>query len=104
MIKEGTASNINYNIFYCLFLPTSLYYSLFLINDNLSNLFLFLTLLSVSSLFTPKQHKILHILIALIAVLDLVCKVLIHIGVVSSIPYINIDISLIAKTFQLTKN
>ena len=103
-MKEGTASNINYNILYCLFLPTSLYYSLFLINDNLSNLFLLLTLLSATSLFAQRQHQILHITIAFIAVLDFIIKILLHTGIVTSVLNVDLDLSLMAKIFEIANN
>lgn len=87
-MKEGTASNLNYNVLYCLYLPTALYYSLVLINDHLSNLFLLLTLLSVTSLFSSKYHKINHFCIALVAVLDLVIKVLLQTKAIPPLTFI----------------
>ncbi len=97
-MKEGTASNLNYNILYCLYLPTALYYSLLLINDYFSNLFLLLTLISVTSLFSSKYHKINHLCIALIAVLDLTVKVLILTEVIPSIAIFDLDLTLVTKT------
>ena len=99
-MKEGTASNLNYNVLYCLYLPTALYYSLLLINDYLSNLFLLLTLISVTSLLSFRYHKFNHFCIALIAVLDLVVKVLIMTNVMPSIGILDLDLSMVTKTIS----
>lgn len=96
-MKEGTASNLNYNVLYCLYLPTALYYSLILVNDSLSNLILLLTLLSVTSLFSSRYHKINHFCIAFVAVLDIIVKVLLSTKIIPPIAFIELDLSIVTK-------
>jgi len=96
-MKERTASNLNYNILYCMYLPTALYYSLIIVNDSLSNLILVFTLLSVTSLFSSKYHKINHFCIAFVAVLDILFKVLLTTKVIPPITFIELDLSLVTK-------
>ncbi len=96
-MKEGTASNLNYNVLYCLHLPIALYYSLILVNDLLSNLILLLILLSATSLFNSKYHKINHVCIAFVAVLDIIVKVLLTTRVTPAITFIKLDLRLVSK-------
>jgi len=93
-MKEGSPSNLNYNICYWLFLPALFYYSLVSINDLTSSWFLFLFLLSLTSVFTPLRHKRLHLLLAVSVSIDLIMKILMATGVIGRVDeaYINMKV------------
>lgn len=82
-MREVVASNMNYNIAYCFYLPAMLFYSLSTVHDIGSCWLLFLTLLSFTSAFRPSRHKKLHIVIAVSTIFDLVLKVLVMLEVFS---------------------
>ncbi len=83
-MKEGVASNLNYNLAYCLFLPSLLYHSLST-NDLPAILLLGLTLISFAAVMSPQRHKTLHLFIALVASLDIILKALMIEGVISKV-------------------
>lgn len=100
-MKEGIASNINYNIAYCFFLPVVFYYCLFMVNDQISNLFLFLSLLSATSVFNSNNHKKLHISIGLLSLIDAVVKGLMVYQIIPKVSYLHLDLTLITDIINL---
>lgn len=81
-MKEGPPSNMKYNILYWLFLPTILYNALMVCHDLSTNWLLFLTLLSITSVFPPVRHKKLHIVLALSVTFDFLVKILMVSGLI----------------------
>lgn len=100
-MKEGSPSNLNYNICYWLFLPALLHYALLDSHDLPTNWLLFLALLSLTSVFTPLKHKRLHLLLAVSASLDLVVKVLMVAGVVGRIDEAYVDLGVVSNLVSL---
>lgn len=81
-MKEGETSNLKYNILYCIYLPISLYYCLIFINDYLSNLIFFITLLTLTSVFKEKQRKLL-VFQGLVTLADVTVKILVCLDILS---------------------
>lgn len=94
-MKEGSPSNLNYNICYWLFLPALLHYTLLDAHDIPSNWLLFLSLLSLTSVFTPIKHKRLHVLLAVSVSLDLMVKVLMVAGLIGRVEPVWIDLGVV---------
>lgn len=99
-MKEGVASNLNYNIAYWFFLASLLYHSQH-INDFSTLLLLGLTLTSFTAVVEPQKHKKIHILIALVASFDLIIKILISQGVIKGVSSTFIDLKIIKKMMNL---
>lgn len=81
-MEDIETSNLNYNIIYCIYLPTSLYYTLFITNDVGSNIILFLSLLLLTSAFKKNQKGVL-VLQALITFTDMIVKILTNYQLIS---------------------
>lgn len=99
-MEEGETSNLNYNILYVLYLAVSLYYSLIVVNDYLSNLVLFITLLTLTSVFKRNQKKIL-VIQALITFTDLIVKTLSSLSFISVSKDLSIFNDSIVRTMVL---
>lgn len=82
--------NLNYNIAYCLFLPGVAYYVL-QTHDVGALVLATLTLLSFSSLFSPKSHRLLHFILALTTIFDLVAKILVALNLLPWEKFVEID-------------
>ena len=81
-MQEEVASNVNYNLCYCFYLPAIIYYALIISQDIGSCWLLFLTLISFTSVLRPSRHKLLHILMAISITLDFLVKILISMGLI----------------------
>ena len=101
LMREITPSNMNYNITYCFFMPAVLYYSIILVHDISSCWLFFLSLLSFTSVFRPKKHKILHIVIAISALLDLLMKILTSIGILNMNNVLQLDLKVIENMLNI---
>jgi hypothetical protein len=94
-MKEDVISNLNYNISYWFFLPAAVYYCLLVQHDLTSNCLLFLSLLSFAAVLHPPRHRLLHIVIALLLLLDLLLKALMLLKVLPGVDAVWADLGVL---------
>jgi hypothetical protein len=81
-MEEGETSNLNYNLLYCIYLPTSIYYSLIVTNDFTSNLIFFTALITLTSVF-KRNHLNVLIFQGVVTLADAAIKTLSSLSVIA---------------------
>jgi hypothetical protein len=81
-MEEGETSNLNYNLLYCIYLPTSIYYSLIVTNDFTSNLIFFAALITLTSVF-KRNHLNVLIFQGVVTLADAAIKTLSSLSVIA---------------------
>jgi hypothetical protein len=81
-MEEGETSNLNYNLLYCIYLPTSIYYSLIVTNDFTSNLIFFTALITLTSVF-KRNHLNVLIFQGVVTLADAAIKTLSSLSVIT---------------------
>ena len=75
-MEERELSNLNYNILYCIFLPSALYYCLQINNDPITNLLFVFILILLTSIFQSHHKKIVLFIIMVISLMELALKIM----------------------------
>lgn len=91
-MHEGPKPTTLYNLSYTLYFFSLSYYILSYNHDIPTHLIFFLSLISLTSIVPIKYHRVLHIGIAVICMVDVVVKMLMVVKVVKMVEWVDVGV------------